>query len=925
MADIRCPNCGKDNPDFLDLCQFCQSPLKPESMLHIGEKPTKKNTGELESILPEWLRDVRQQAKESAEENAAHEAAQPKVQKNEAPDLLAGLASQAHGDDDEIPDWLAGINPTTTAKPSETPSREQKTDPLAQFNKPAPEDSSSWMGETKGQSESQEEKDELSEWFSRTSAQPSEPFAVEPGESQDDPDWMSNLDASAASLQQPVPPKEEEDLSWLRNLEASAKQSTESSEPREDLGRTPGAASSLPSSQEEDLSWLNNLGGIAEPSQPFDQTQGKPAPAQPAPQEDMSWLDKLGGTIEPSQPTQSSAAQEDLSWLNDLGKTSEISQQEPAKPSPQEDLSWLNDLGETAKPSPSEFAQPPAAQEDLDWLNNLGRTSEPSGQESTQPSSQEGLSWLNDREGMSDVTDPFAPIFSPRRTAPLSGEPQNESIPDWLKSATEEPSMPPLGAGALDWFASHDLGEDRVPATPESPAGKSSGLGEGISSLPTDDTQEELVLPESNIFTSSSESLPSTNEDVDSLFSMNVPEWLSNPELGASDASVQQAEIPSTEDDESLAPVELPSWVQAMRPVEAVISETAPGIEDQAPERDGPLAGLRGIIPILPIGSSRRPKALSLTLQATAEQQASAGLLEEILAGETTPRPSVTSTFLTSQRVLRWALTGLVMVVLGAMIGLRSQSIPVSTALPPEVSSASNAIATIPENAPVLVIVDYEPALAGEMEAVSGPFLENVVLLRHPNLSFLSTSPNGSALVERLMTNTKINRPVPEGLGYQAGEQYFNLGYLPGGSAGVLTFVESPQTAVPSVDVENFSQYAAVIVLTDHAESGRVWVEQLDARKLSDPALTTQPLLIVASAQAGPLLQPYVSSHQVTGMISGLSDAARYEFVNNLPPGIARTYWDAFGIGLLLAIILIMFGSLWSLFTGIRPRRAGVE
>ena len=881
MADIRCPNCGKDNPDSLDLCQFCQSPLKPESRLQMGQKPTKKNTGELESVLPDWLRDVRQQARESAEENAAQKAAQPKVQKNEAPDLLAGLASQARADDDEIPDWLAGISPTARAKSSEIPSDEPET--VA-----SQEDSSSGMEET------QEQKDELSEWFSRTSQQPSEPFIFEPVESQDSSNWMSDLNASATPLQQPTPPKEQEDLSWLRNLEASAKQSAEPSEPRQDLGGTPGANSSQGAAQEEDLSWLNNLGGIDEPSQPFDQTQAQPA----ASQEDMSWLDNLSRTSEPSKPAQSSPVQEDLSWLNNLG--------------------------EIAEPSASASVPPPAAQEDLDWLNALGRTSEPSGQESTQPSSPEGLSWLNDTEGTSDVTDSSSPLFSPRHTAPLEGEAQNESVPDWLKSATEEPSMPPLGAGVLDWFASHELKEDRVPAIPESLAEKSSDLTEEVSSF--DQTQAQPALQESNIFTSPSESPPSTNEDVDSLFSMNMPDWLSNPvELDASDVSLQQAESRPAEESESLAPVELPSWVQAMRPVEALIPEAASGIEDQAAEREGPLAGLRGTIPLLPIGSAQRPKALSLTLQATAEHQASARLLEQILASETTARPPVPSAFLTSQRVLRWALTGLVIIVLGAMIGLRSQSMPVSTALPVGVSSASNAILTIPENAPVLVVLDYEPSLAGEMEAVSGPFLNNVILLRHPGLSFLSTSPNGSALVERLMTNTRINRPAPEGLGYQAGEGYFNLGYLPGGSAGVLTFVESPQTAIPSADVENFSQYAAVIVLTDHAESGRVWVEQLDARKRSDPALADQPLLIIASAQAGPLLQPYVSSRQVAGMISGLPDAARFEFVNSVPPGIARTYWDAFGIGLLLAVILITFGSLWSLFMRIRPQRAGVE
>jgi len=75
MADILCPNCKQNNPDFLDVCQFCQTPLKPESMVHIGEKPTKKGTGELENALPEWLRDMRQQSRESADEDAAQTAA----------------------------------------------------------------------------------------------------------------------------------------------------------------------------------------------------------------------------------------------------------------------------------------------------------------------------------------------------------------------------------------------------------------------------------------------------------------------------------------------------------------------------------------------------------------------------------------------------------------------------------------------------------------------------------------------------------------------------------------------------------------------------------------------------------------------------------------------------------------------------------
>jgi hypothetical protein len=125
--------------------------------------------------------------------------------------------------------------------------------------------------------------------------------------------------------------------------------------------------------------------------------------------------------------------------------------------------------------------------------------------------------------------------------------------------------------------------------------------------------------------------------------------------------------------------------------------------------------------------------------------------------------------------------------------------------------------------------------------------------------------------------------------------------------------------------VGSFSDYAALVVLTDRAESGRVWVEQLQSRRQIDPPLRDKPLLMVASAQAGPLLQPYVSSRQITGMISGLSEAARYESLNNNRPGIARSYWDTFGVGLMTSVTLIIAGSLWSLFTGLRDRRASPE
>jgi hypothetical protein len=904
MAEIRCPNCGRDNPDLLDVCQFCQTPLKPDSVLRSGEKPTKKNTGELEPILPDWLKDVRQQARDSAEEDAAQAAAKPSLPKDEPTDLLAGLASQTgSANEEDIPDWLSSINPTAKPKPSSAPDTpEPRTDFFAQFDQsearpesvsePPQEDIPASMDSMGDQPSAPGQKDELSEWFSRASEQPEEIVELDPDRNETGTSWAGSFDSPVTPEQKPAP-KEQEDLSWLYDLEATAKETGELQTPKQETGwkadsETPSTPSQSAAPQ-DDLSWLDRLGGIDEPPQ-----QEQPPQQTASPQDDLSWLDQFGGTTEPAQPSQPAAPQEDLSWLNNLGAASESS-------SSKEDLDWLNIPGETTEPAPplqtsSDADDRPSSEEAPGWLNNLGKPEPPS--EPAAP--QQDLDWLNELGGGQEPLSapPFAEAdsgtesISPRQTAPLNKKTQPETEPDWLKSATEVPSMPPPGDLSMDWFSdsSQPPREKTPPAAP--PA------------TPFD----------SDVFSTPSETPSLSNQDVDSLFSMEMPDWLSRPESGTDEPVSQQTDTAPAEGDESLAPVDLPSWVQAMRPVEAVISETASSVDDQPAEMEGPLAGLHSVIPIAPISSSRRPKAVSLTLQVSEEQQTSVILLEQILGSETSPRALVTSSFVASQQWLRWALTGLFLIVLSAVIFMRSQIMPVSAALPNGLGSLSNTVLSIPAGANVLVVVDYEPSLAGEMEAISGPLLDQILLLGQPNLSFISTSPNGSALVERLMVNSN-----------QPGMQYANLGYLPGGSAGVLGFLEAPGQIIPSAGVQSFSEYSVLIVLTDHAESGRVWVEQLQSQKQINPALTNQPLLMVASAQAGPLLQPYVSSRQITGMISGLSDAVRYEFVNNGRPGIARSYWDAFGVGLMMSIVLIVIGSLWSLFTGIRVRRENAE
>ena len=443
--------------------------------------------------------------------------------------------------------------------------------------------------------------------------------------------------------------------------------------------------------------------------------------------------------------------------------------------------------------------------------------------------------------------------------------------------------MPAPGAVSMDWFSEHDKHAD----------------DESVQ------TQGETASSESAFDFSLEDSSATSAQDVDSLFNVDMPDWLSREPENAEMPPPETMQLDS--DADTLSPAELPSWVQAMRPVDSSIDDATASTVDQITEREGPLAGFRGVIPSAQIGSSLRPKAFSLKLQVTEDQQTSASLIEQIIADETLAQPKKIEKGVSSQKMLRWILSGLFLLVLGAVLGLGLRTMPIVPS-----SQLSELVATIPDASPVLVVIDYEPSFSGELEASAGPLLDQLALAQKSTFEFVSMSPNGSGLADRLLLNTGVG-----GLGYKAGEQYFNLGFLPGGSTGVLGFIENP--------TDEFSKYEAVILMTDNAETGRVWVEQLGYAKSQQPAIAGKPFIVVSSAQSTPLLQPYVSSGQVDIMVNGLSDAAKYENMNNSRPGIARSYWDAFGVGLTMAVIAMIIGSVWSVLMRISEQRAEAE
>jgi hypothetical protein len=579
------------------------------------------------------------------------------------------------------------------------------------------------------------------------------------------------------------------------------------------------------------------------------------------------------------------------------------------------DLTWSTDglspgieAGRSGVPHDSEgtSADGESGGEDakiFEWLRELDamgtRPEQPPGMSSTAPS-EDVPDWVDSMMGVQSL-----PTY-------LSSGP-TDTLPDWLS----EP--PPAEAGSKGQLL--DASRPEMPQAPQ-PHGSADETGAiAPQELPVD---VPAPVPATSDVVPAFPPEEIRQLDVDAVFaSMHMPDWLT--ELGQPLQASSQDAPPAVQDDEPISPADLPSWVQAMRPAESIAAPAADHSgEGLPPEERGPLLGLHGVLPAIPASAlpSGRPKSQSLKLEASERHELHARLLEDLLASETQSLPIEDSRKLGSERLLRWGIGFLLLVVVGGAILSGSRIFPLPAAVPNESIAAIQAIQNIPPDARVLAVFDYEPSTVGEMEATASSLMDHLLLLKHPRLAVVSTSPTGAALAERFMSEVLRDRT------YVRGVQYVNLGYLPGGLAGVQAFARDPSGTMPlgaSADrvwdsdvlsgAQALSDFAAIIVLTESLEGGRVWVEQTALARGSTV------MVLVSSAQAGPMLLPYFDAGQVQGLVAGLTGAAGAEIANGGLPGFVRRYWDAYSLGLYFAVLCITLGSLWQLWVGARERR----
>lgn len=717
-----------------------------------------------------------------------------------------------------------------------------------------------------------------------------EPSTEKPLESSQDeeeaPDWLKDLrqDPHAEAddydpsegLKSGSDEEENKGSDWLSSMRFAAGEEDDESD--EDPGQ-----------QEYEEDWLGRLGDVEAPD---------------------AGAEESGFEIEDKFPTQEAEPETEVpAWLthDDLNEVSDEDSEEESSEEPEQ---AANDLG--LADSAGTFDLP-------DWLAQTGETGEESGFDPA----AETPDWLKDlaetEESSSDEPEDSVegelPIWpgSLATEAADQRQPADTDIQADLSSAEAPVEGDQVADDDFDWL-------DEPGAKDEEP-----GLGD--------------LLAAGGLAAGLAGSSPFSGEEAggeDELLPAELPDWFDElqagrPTLPAS-KPLDGSEIEDSEQpiEPGLEPAELPSWLEAIRPVGA---EPGPGIvsgldEDVSVEGAGPLAGLSGVLPAEPeILRVSKPATYSVKLQITEQQQEHAALLAKLVEAEGLAQPLPTKAVLSAQHILRLVIGLLLIaaVLIPLLLGFPQASLPDA---PAGLSEFSQIVNQLNGGDPVLLAFDYIPAASGEMDAVIAPVIEHM-MIEGAYLTLISTNPTGPLQGERLLERIRQR----SGRSFEPGTQYTNLGFIPGGQAGLVSFALRPRETspisiqeiseqntssawdeLPLSNVNTLGDFALVMVVTENPDVARIWIEQVG------PVLADTPLLLAVSAQAEPMVRPYyqAGAAQVQGTVAGISGGVYYSYFQfRQEPAV---FWDAYSLGAWAAIVLILVGGLTNLVFRISGR-----
>ncbi|MBN1922583.1 MAG: zinc ribbon domain-containing protein [Anaerolineae bacterium] len=850
---IRCPKCNTLNRDSSRFCSECGAPLH-KTRIRCPQCGTLNPVGNIfcdhchARLLPAEDADSVMRETKPSEETL------PRVQGISLPTRPSPASEDSNADEKaELPDWLMGFLAPEGTEPEAAGA---KAAALGSLSSPTEEESEPLAPS------------ELPDWLLGLTAE-EEPVSaapegkLEPAEGL--PDWLSGLGAEG----EPVSAAPEAELEpaeglpdWLSGL--GAEEEPVSAAPEGKLEPAEG----LPD-------WLSGLGAEEEPVSAAPEADLEPAEGLP------DWLSGLGAEEEPvsAAPEAELEPAEGLpDWLSGLVAEEEpVSDAPEAEPEPAEGLpDWLSGMMEqpvagraaaAMEPEPA-----PAAGEFPDWLSGMME------EISSEPPSAAELA------GELDMHEPAAGL-------------EPAALPDWLAGIADE--LPETGAKPLPK-------EQETPTRAEAPlpdwlSAWEEGAGAKLAETDADllDLDDEDTWPEREALVPDSKP-----ESAGVAEPAEVPEWLRalgpRPDAAGVEAlpeGLEQAEVPTWLEqlrppgtaplDASRAPevapgeetsegglvrAEIPDWVQQYRPTSTSAAEAASLLDavlESSPESEGPLSGLVGLLPALPVVDAPAQPGTRMTsaLPQTVVQEAQ--LWQQLLergAGDVSTKPKARARATWSATVIRVVVA----LALALVSVLRFTETPL--ALPPEqpaVAALQTSIAALQPADTVLVAFEYTLADVDEMNFIVEALLEHL-LTREVRIVAVSTLPEGPGIIEERFAWAAIRPDV-------SSASLTNRGFVPGGASGVASILANPI-------VED--EPALVLVITSRPEKLKAWVEQNVVANgmrvgAGRPAL---PLAAGVSAATVPQTRPYLDASVDAGWLSGFSGVASYWQARGLPP-----------------------------------------
>ena len=905
---IRCQACGKPNPAFTEVCQFCDSPLKPQlfgfgetASAEAGDQIRCQSCGRLNPPFAEAcqycearLRPLQEIAgDETAGATAAPEppgspGGGPESGAQPGMEWMRRLSTEPSAE----PDWMwtgaAGEEPEPAAAPSE-----ETPDWMRPFGGEQPAQPAEPPGSPEGGPA-------MPDWMSSLGGEPTRMETAAPAE--EVPDWLRSF-GEPPSQPTPSAPAPSRDIpEWLRPPESSEAEAAAPLGETPDWLSTPAQPEAAPPA-EEVLDWMRSSGGApAQPAEaaPPGSPEGGPAfGAEPTSAAEMpDWLSALGGA--PAQPEAALPAEEVPDWMRSSGGA-------PAQPA------------EAAPPGspeggPAFGVEPTSAAEMPDWLSALGgapaQPAEAAPAFGAEPTpAAEMPDWLSALGGApADVGG-----FETRPEAAPADE-----TPDWLRSMgisapTEPVGAPPEAAEAApDWLSGLGAPRFAAPAEPTSPFG-------AFTEIPAEAAPAAGEMPDwlSSLQPATPPEVPGAPEPApaSSLFgAMPSP-------FAAEEAPTPLVPPAATA---GLALGEMPTWLQSMRPVDVQPSRVPPEV-DNYEEKVGILAGMRGVLQAEPaIAKPHKSEVPVQKLEVSEAEAAQATLLAGVLKAEAEEaRPVSKRRLQIALPVERWLVFAALALAVIFPWFFAAGFFPAPTTIARETNAAFELVEGLPTDKPVLVAFDYDPAQRGELDLAAQAVIFHL-MRRGVSLAGVSTHPAGAGVGQDIFNELALGLKNAYGVSYTYGVNYINLGYIPGGPVGLLQFATNPrslfntdfsgamrvwdaQSAPEMSQVYGLSDFSLIVLASSTPDAIRAWIEQTQS------FAAAAPVVAVVSAGADPLVRPYYEANppQIKGMVTGIVGAAQYEQRAGLPGGgPASNRWDAIGGGVLAAVILIIAGNL---------------